>query len=84
MIVTRGAGNQAADLPNSVDARMLLVSVWFDTPGRAGFRARVSTTTADEPLTTVHVTANPATVPAAVEAWLDRVLREISTAPDEH
>jgi hypothetical protein len=82
--VAHDGGNQEADPPDSADDPMLLVSVWFDMPGRAGFRARVSATTADGSLTTVHVTANPATIPAAVEAWVDRILRESSTAPDKH
>ena len=47
MTVAHDGGNQEADPPDSAAEPMLLVSVWFDMPGRAGFRARVSATTAN-------------------------------------
>jgi hypothetical protein len=49
---------------------LLLVSVWFESPTPAGFRARVSATAQDGAVVPRLVTADPRQVVDAVERWL--------------
>jgi hypothetical protein len=60
--------------PLSTRSHVLVVTVWFETPGVPGLRARV---TATDPLgmrVTRRVAARPAEVVEAVGAWLDALV----------
>jgi hypothetical protein len=57
-------------------ARVLVITVWFEGPGPAGFRARVSAGPATGgDVVSRHVTTDPAGVSVAVSSWLAELLR---------
>ena len=58
---------------------VLVVSVWFEVPEPAGFRARVSSTAPDGELATRATAADPRDVVGAVESWLADVVRSSVT-----
>jgi hypothetical protein len=60
------------DVPG--ERRVLVISVWHESPGAEGFRARVVSGSDDDPIELSAVSDHPADVLLKVREWLEQSL----------